>query len=415
MSFQFPSSPADGTTFAPAGGPTYVYSGGVWKLAGGGSAFVVSSDTAPVAPFPGMLWFETDTGALYFWYVDANSSQWVQVNFTPSSGQTADARNRIVNPAMQISQEVGLDAPNSAPATYVADQWIINWATAGAPAQAVRQDTPPPNGNWFLRLGTGSTADASVAAGDYYAARQPLEGKRMVDFMWGTANAKPAVLRFQAKSVLAGTFCVCIRSDAGNAAFVKNCTIAANVWTDFTIPIPACTIGTWAITAAAWGHVSFTIMAGTNINGGTDGVWMANNFQATPACSNWMSVVGQNFEFTHVGLHLDPLATGLAPPWQMPDEAQELAACMRYWQQVITLFEGSVTSGSVFNSTGFVTVPPRGSVAISGVTLGQASFPATVGSLSFPSAVNWVTENRTASATAPRGYYRTTATVSSRM
>jgi hypothetical protein len=85
MGFNFPNAPADGTVFAPAGGPTYTFSNGVWKMAGGGSGFVVVSDTAPPTPFPGQLWWESDTGALFFWYVDANSSQWVQINFTPSN------------------------------------------------------------------------------------------------------------------------------------------------------------------------------------------------------------------------------------------------------------------------------------------------------------------------------------------
>jgi hypothetical protein len=34
----------------------------------------------------------------------------------------------------------------------------------------------------------------------------------------------------------------------------------------------------------------------------------------------------------NVGLYLDRNNIGLQPPWVMPDEAQELAACKRYWQ-----------------------------------------------------------------------------------
>jgi hypothetical protein len=41
--------------------------------------------------------------------------------------------------------------------------------------------------------------------------------------------------------------------------------------------------------------------------------------------------VGNTFELFDVGLYLDPNATGVPPPWQMPDEAEELAACQRYW------------------------------------------------------------------------------------
>lgn len=37
------------------------------------------SDTAPGAPKQGDLWWESDSGTLYMWYVDANSSQWVSV------------------------------------------------------------------------------------------------------------------------------------------------------------------------------------------------------------------------------------------------------------------------------------------------------------------------------------------------
>jgi hypothetical protein len=36
-------------------------------------------DTAPSSPSPGQLWYESDSGVLYIWYNDGNSSQWVQV------------------------------------------------------------------------------------------------------------------------------------------------------------------------------------------------------------------------------------------------------------------------------------------------------------------------------------------------
>ena len=96
MGFNFPNAPSDGTVFAPVGGPSYVFSNGVWKLAGGGTAFVVVSDTAPPTPFPGQLWWESDTGALFFWYVDANSSQWVQINFTPSNSGISNIVQTVI-------------------------------------------------------------------------------------------------------------------------------------------------------------------------------------------------------------------------------------------------------------------------------------------------------------------------------
>ena len=38
----------------------------------------VISDTPPGSPAAGTKWWESDTGNTYIWYVDANSSQWVQ-------------------------------------------------------------------------------------------------------------------------------------------------------------------------------------------------------------------------------------------------------------------------------------------------------------------------------------------------
>ena len=82
-----PDSPADGTT-QDVGGITYTYSSskGYWTAAassgggGGGGASVTSSDTAPSSPSAGDLWYKSDTNALYVYYTDADSSQWVGVS-----------------------------------------------------------------------------------------------------------------------------------------------------------------------------------------------------------------------------------------------------------------------------------------------------------------------------------------------
>ena len=44
---------------------------------GGGGASVTISDTPPPSPTAGNLWWESDTGNLYIYYNDGNSSQWV--------------------------------------------------------------------------------------------------------------------------------------------------------------------------------------------------------------------------------------------------------------------------------------------------------------------------------------------------
>jgi hypothetical protein len=78
MPFDFPASPSEGQIFSPSGGPTYVYNNPVWRAVGQGQIAVIS-DSAPVNPANGQLWWESDTGLLFLFYNDGNSSQWVQV------------------------------------------------------------------------------------------------------------------------------------------------------------------------------------------------------------------------------------------------------------------------------------------------------------------------------------------------
>lgn len=94
MAFDFPASPSEGATYTPAGGPTYVFQAGVWRVlppSSGVPATATVSDTAPLNPVPGQIWWKSDSGETFIWFVDANSSQWVQQSDTslpdaPSDG-----------------------------------------------------------------------------------------------------------------------------------------------------------------------------------------------------------------------------------------------------------------------------------------------------------------------------------------
>jgi hypothetical protein len=52
---------------------------------GGGGASVTISDTPPASPTAGNLWWESDTGNLYIYYFDGNSSQWVAIGSVRSN------------------------------------------------------------------------------------------------------------------------------------------------------------------------------------------------------------------------------------------------------------------------------------------------------------------------------------------
>jgi hypothetical protein len=369
MSFQFPNSPTNGQTYTPVGGYQYVWDGTAWR-----------------------------------------------VLETPQLFATAQARNRIVNGAMQISQENG-NAVGSANGYYCADQWTIVLGTTGT-LNFNRVQVMTPNGSKDRHRIAVITADTSLAAGEVLLVQQNIEGSRVADFKWGTAAARQVILRFGFKAP-AGTYAVCLQNGATNRTYLANFTITAgqaNTDTEQVLVIPGDTTGTWPTDTSMGMQLRFTYAAGTSFNGAVG--WQAGGPVSTAAVSNGLGVAGNIFELYDVGLYLDPDNTGLPPKWQMPDEAEELRACQRYFEVTGgggTYFSGQVTSGSAYIAGQRWRVEKRAAPSLAAVQGSSgAAFPATAGALSVLGTDGY-TESRTASSTAATSFFRSTITGSARM
>lgn len=417
MSFNFPNSPSSGQTYTPAGGPVFTWDGIAWRsYVQDVPITVYVSDTAPVGPTIGQLWWESDTGNMFIWYNDPDGSQWVQVSGSVSATPTAETRNRIVNPAMQISQENGNTAGN-AQGYFAADQWMYGCAGTVIPmTQRVQSVTL--NGSKDRYRITINTADAALAAGDYLESFQPVEGIRVSDFRWGTASAKQAILRFGWRSP-AGTYSIALGNGTSPATrvYLANFTISAgqaNTDTEQVIVIPGDTTGTWATDTSAGMRLQFCIAAGTTFQGVAG--WNAGNFLGTAANTNGLATAGAVFELFDVGLYLDPLGTGVPPRWQMPDEAEELQACKRYWEKTGAygcLFMGNVTTGVGYTNGGRWQVQKRATPAVTGINFTGNGFPNAVGT--FSGGVDDYYENRVASGTMSAAFFHSYVIGNARM
>jgi hypothetical protein len=237
---------------------------------------------------------------------------------------------------MQISQENG-DGGGTSTAFYAADQWMSNFA--GLSFSIARSASIPASGS--KRIGwTFSSGKPSLAAGDFFAVQQIIEGNRVADLLWGTANAKPIVVRFWAMTTTTpGTYTLSIRNYGGGTptrTYLVAFTLAAiNTWTLVTLAIPGDTTGTWVTTdTTAALIIGLGFAAGTSLSGVPG--WQAGNLVGLTTATNGAAATNSTFYFGDVGLYADPNNTGVPPPWQMPDYASELAACQRYWQRLTT-------------------------------------------------------------------------------
>jgi hypothetical protein len=132
-------------------------------------AKVSLSETAPVDPDIGVLWWNSSTGRLYVWYGDVDSAQWVETSpqgidenifvnaagdtmtgtltvptlntTTLNGGQLAGLRNRIINGDFRVDQRNGGAAQTIAATTnntpYTADRFYAYCTGANVTGQRI--------------------------------------------------------------------------------------------------------------------------------------------------------------------------------------------------------------------------------------------------------------------------------------
>jgi len=257
-------------------------------------------------------------------------------------------KNYIVNPGMRISQENGTSS-GAINGYYPVDQWYMSHFQDGTlTAQQIASATPGGSEN-RIRM-TVTSADTSIAAGQYAILAQRFEGLRTADLQWGTANATDVVLRFGFKGP-AGTYAVTMANQDANRSFVREFTISggdANTDTLQTLTFPGDTSGTWDKDNTLSVFLTFTFAIGSTYQTTPDS-WQAGNYFGTSSTSNGIGTDSDVFELFDVGLYADPDSTGVAPRFELPHYDTDLLECQRYYR-VQQVFTQSPVAGTMIES-----------------------------------------------------------------
>jgi len=241
-----------------------------------------------------------------------------------NSGQLAGMRNKIINGAMEISQR-GTSFAAVADGIYTIDRFL--WGRNGAMVVTITQSTDVPNDTFQSSYKVDvTTADASIAAGEYAIIVQRIEGYNLRDLIGQTFT-----LSFWVKSPKTGTHCVSFRNSGGNRSYVLEYTVsAANTWEYKTLTVTGglITAGTWNWTNGIGLNVFFTLATGSTFQT-TAGAWQTGNFIGTSSQVNCMDSTANDFFLTGVQLEIGPVAT----PFERRPIGTEFALCQRYFQQ----------------------------------------------------------------------------------
>ena len=252
---------------------------------------------------------------------------------TNASASPAVGRNMVINGAMNVAQRsasvTGLGATLSA--YHTVDRFPIAVSTSGR--LTMTQTADGPNGiSANCTKFDCTTADTSIAAGEYFLLRQPFEGQNLQRIGKGVAGAQQITISFYVKANAAFTF-GCELEDKDNN---RNITILFDTTTDWVrkvITIPADVddgSSPFADDNAESLRLNIWLHAGSTYTSGTLGTSWYNRADANRAAGidSFFSSTDNNFFLTGVQMEVGPVAT----EFEQEDISTTLAKCQRYFE-----------------------------------------------------------------------------------
>jgi len=261
---------------------------------------------------------------------------------TPASGVMTNVtginydgfKNRIINGAMVIDQR----ATSLTAGGYSVDRWEYIASTASK--ATVAQSSTAATGYINSLLATSSSA-YSVAAGDYFAYGQKIEGLNISDLAWGTASAATVTLSFWVRSSLTGTFGGALRNSAADRSYPFSYTISsANTWEQKSVTIAGDTSGTWLTTSGVGIRLTLGFGVGTTFSS-TAGAWGAGNYLSATGATSVVGTNGATFYITGVQLEKGSTATS----FDYRSYGTEFQLCQRYFEIL-----GSTSNSLIFQT-----------------------------------------------------------------
>jgi hypothetical protein len=198
-----------------------------------------------------------------------------------------------------------------------------------------------------------TTADASIAASDFFVLSQPVEGFNSRELVGRTFT-----LSFWVRSSKTGTHCVGFTNNGGDRTYVAEYTVSvANTWEQKTVTVSGglITSGGWNWTNGIGVRVLFALASGSTFNT-TAGSWQTGSFAATANQVNCLDTVGNIFAITGVQLEVGSVAT----PFEHRHVGAEVSLCRRYFENFNfggLLLYNQTTSAAL--GTWFFKVPKR--------------------------------------------------------
>jgi len=262
----------------------------------------------------------------------------------------AVGRNMVINGAMNVAQRSASVAAVATDGYYTLDRWHINMGTTSAGRLTMSQTADGPNGISAncLKLDC-TTADTSIAAGEFILLSQKFEGQNLQRIGKGVVGAKQVTVSFYVKASASFTFGLELY-DNDNSRQITKLFDTTTDWVRHEITFPAdVDDGSSPLDDdnANSLQLQFWLNGGATYTGGTlnTASW-ANDTSANraPGIDSFFSSTDNNFFITGVQMEIGPVAT----EFEQEEISVTLDKCQRYFERILTLdaygFFGSGTA-----------------------------------------------------------------------
>jgi hypothetical protein len=254
-------------------------------------------------------------------------------------------RNLIINGAMQIAQRSSSVASLTAGGYNTADRWHCEINTIGTWTQSVENDAPTGSGFRKSLKMLCTTADASLAAGDFLFLNQRLEGQNLQQIAKGTSSAKQLTLSFWVKANVTGTYVVEFFDIDNSRSISQSYTVNASAtWEKKTITISADTTGVFDNDNSNSFQLNWWLGAGSTYNSGTlQTIWGSRTTaNIATGVTNLAAATNNYWQVTGVQLEVGSTAT----EFEFKPINVELLQCQRYYIKA-TSGQGLHTNGAI--------------------------------------------------------------------
>jgi len=238
-------------------------------------------------------------------------------------------KNFIINGAMQVAQRGTQTDQTSA---YTACD-RFEFTETGATVVTTSQDTTVPSGQGFtssLKIDV-TTADSSLASGDFVVLSQTIEAQNLQQLKYGTSSAENVTLSFWVRSPKTGTHIIELRHHDASLYNSQTYTISsADTWQYVTVTYSGYTATAINNDNGKGFLVDWILAAGSDFTSGTlsSDTWHSTQANRAVGQVNCVDNTANNFFLTGVQLEIGDVATA----FEHEDIGTTLRKCKRYYE-----------------------------------------------------------------------------------